>query len=194
MSYNLCKPDTFAAITGISQRRSDAWAQPMCEAMDEYEITNPMRQAAFLAQVCHESGMLAFVREIWGPTEAQSRYNDRDDLGNTHPRAIKFAKAAGDTPGHFYLGHGPIQITGYFNTVNCSHGLFGDDRLAAKPSILEEPVTGSRSAGWFWKTHGLNDLADMGAFQSITRRINGGLNGYAYRLDKYHKIMKGLGI
>lgn len=194
MSYNLCNADNIEEITGLSKRRCTTWAQPLCDAMDEYEITAPLRQAAFLAQICHESMMLAFVREIWGPTEAQSRYNERADLGNTHPNAIEFAKAKGDTPGHFYMGHGPIQITGYYNTLDCSRALFDDDRLARDPALLEEPVTGSRSAGWFWKDHGLNYLADVGAFETVTRRINGGLNGYAQRLVLYERIKKGLGI
>ena len=38
------------------------------------------------------------------------------------------------------------------------------------------------SAGWFWKKHGLNELADVDNYVTITRRINGGLNGWAERL------------
>ena len=42
-----------------------------------------------------------------------------------------------------------------------------------------------RSAGWFWKKHGLNELADAENFLIITRRINGGINGLAAREALY---------
>lgn len=32
-------------------------------------------------------------------------------------------------------------------------------------------------AGWFWDLHGLNVIADRNDLETITRRINGGLNG-----------------
>lgn len=38
------------------------------------------------------------------------------------------------------------------------------------------------SAAWFWASRGLNELADAGDFERITRRINGGLNGEQERL------------
>lgn len=43
-------------------------------AMQHYQIVGPQRAAAFLAQIGHESGQLRYVREIWGPTAAQRRY------------------------------------------------------------------------------------------------------------------------
>ena len=48
-----------------------------------YAIDSPKRQAAFIAQIGHESGRLIYVRELWGPTPAQERYEGRADLGNT---------------------------------------------------------------------------------------------------------------
>ena len=77
-------------------------------AMDMFEINSPMREAAFLAQIAHESGELKFFEEIWGPTAAQRRYEPPSDL----------AKRLGNTQkgdGRRYKGRGPIQITGRFN-------------------------------------------------------------------------------
>jgi len=42
-----------------------------------------------------------------------------------------------------------------------------------------------RIAGLFWRTNGLNELADAQDFVTITRRINGGTNGLADRQMYY---------
>ena len=50
------------------------------------------------------------------------------------------------------------------------------------------------SAAEFWKRKGLNELADIEAFQQITRRVNGGLNGIAERLALYATAKAALGL
>jgi putative chitinase len=127
------------------------------------------RLAAFIAQIGHESGGLHWLVELWGPTPAQARYEGREDLGNTEP---------GD--GFKYRGRGLIQITGRANYQACGDALATD--LIESPELLSEPDMAVRSAMWFWQLHGLNELADAGNFERITRRINGGLNGQAERL------------
>lgn len=155
-------------------------------SMAEFGITTPARQASFLSQVGHESGQLLYVRELWGPTVAQLRYErdfsaawppkvrtDRNqlpfDLGNS---------VAGD--GSRYRGRGLIQITGRTNYAACGKALGLD--LLAQPTLLEQTVNACRSAGWFWQSRGLNALADAGDQVAVTRRINGGTNGLADRL------------
>jgi len=73
------------------------------------------------------------------------------------------------------------MITGRANFAEASKALFGDDRLLVNPELLTTPQFASYSAAWWWKAHGLNDLADMGNFPATTRRINGGLNGEVER-------------
>ena len=51
------------------------------------------------------------------------------------------------------------------------------------PQLLEQPQWAAESAAWFWERGGLNALADRDEFNSITRRINGGLNGLQERLQ-----------
>ena len=50
-------------------------------------------------------------------------------------------------------------------------------------------------AGWFWKKHGLNALADEDDILTITRIINGGYNGLNQRVSclvqAKHALMKG---
>ena len=146
-------------------------------AMGHYQIVGAKRVAAFIAQIGHESGQLKYVKEIWGPTAAQARYEGRKDLGNT---------VAGD--GSKYRGRGLIQITGRANYMACGEGLGLD--LIKQPELLEKPQHASMSAAWFWATRGLNTLADAGQFDRITQRINGGQNGAADRQALYARALK----
>ncbi len=150
-----------------------------------YEINTPLREAAFLAQIAHESGELKFWEEIWGPTAAQKRYEPPSDLarrlGNTQP---------GD--GKRYKGRGPIQITGRANYRKYG-GLLNFD-LEGNPDLAATPQVGLQVACMYWKTNGLNELADASDFVTITRRINGGLNGLADRQKYYEKAKNALGI
>jgi putative chitinase len=72
-----------------------------------------------------------------------------------------------------------IQVTGYSNFAKASAML--DIPCDTNPELLAEPINAARSAADFWKSHGCNELADEGRFEEITRRINGGLNGYTDR-------------
>ena len=60
--------------------------------------------------------------------------------------------------------------------------LITDERLPGMPQLLEQPQWACASAAWFWHSRGLNQLADRGEFNRITRHINGGLNGLENRL------------
>src|SRR5471032_272230 len=145
-------------------------------AMSRFQIGQPKRIAAFLAQVGHESGELRYVREL-GSDQYLSKY----DTGILAARLGNTPEADGD--GQKYRGMGLIQITGRRNYLACSQALFGDDRLLGQPQLLEQPQWACESAAWFWQSNGLNELADKDQFTTITRRINGGLNGLEDRLQ-----------
>ena len=146
-------------------------------AMNHYQIVGLKRVAAFIAQIGHESGQLKYVKEIWGPTKAQAKYEGRVDLGNT---------VQGD--GSKYRGRGLIQITGRANYKACAEALALD--LINEPELLEKPQHACMSAAWFWASRGLSTLADAGQFDKITQRINGGQNGAADRQALYAKALK----
>lgn len=162
-------PQELATATGARLDAAIAFQPIIDNAAPDFEITTPVRLAAFLAQVGHESGGLHWLTELWGPTAAQQRYEGRLDLGNTQP---------GD--GFKYRGRGLIQITGRGNYARASIALATD--FISDPEWLAQPEYAVRSAMWFWQAHGLNQLADAGQFERITRIINGGLNGEDERL------------
>lgn len=146
-------------------------------AMHRYEINTPLRKAAFLAQLAHESGELRYLEEL----ASGDAYEGKANLGNV---------VAGD--GRRFKGRGFIQLTGRANYIAATNALTKlgyDVNLVANPELAADSTYAALIAGWFWSVRGLNQLADEGRFDSITRRINGGLNGKADR-DKYYKRAK----
>jgi putative chitinase len=96
--------EQLARATGAQISRAKEFLPHISAAMQQYDITTPARQCAFLAQIGHESGGLRYTKELWGPTPVQMRYEGRLELGNTEP---------GD--GRRFMGRGLIQITGRAN-------------------------------------------------------------------------------
>jgi len=167
-------------LTGCGATRAAKWAAPLSAAMDRFEINTPDRISAFLAQIMVESGRLAYVREIWGPTKWQVKYEGSASLGNTQP---------GD--GRRFCGRGLIQVTGRRNYDLCGKALGLD--LLSSPELLGRPDHAAMSAAWFWQSNGLNELADAGLFERITRRINGpGMLEAVQRRERYTKIKAAL--
>jgi putative chitinase len=174
-------PRELADATGARIDRATTFLPFLEDSMHEFEINTAGRQAPFLANVGHESGGLHWLVELWGPTPAQEGYEMRYDLGNVAP---------GD--GFKYRGRGLLQVTGRANYERVGAALGVD--LVANPEQLGEPALASRSAAWFWKTHGCNELADAGEFKKVCKVINCGNansphtpNGYAERLALWER-------
>jgi putative chitinase len=151
-------------------RRLALFVEPLNTSMAEFEINTPKRARPFIAQIAHESGEFQYVREI-ASGAAYDTGTKAERLGNT-PEA--------DGDGERYRGRGLIQVTGRRNYEACAQALGLD--LLAHPELLELPGNAARSAAWFWKANGLNELADKGDFRTMTLRINGGLTHYDQRL------------
>jgi putative chitinase len=160
-------------IMPFAGKRAALYLDFLNQTCQEYNIISPLRQAAFLAQLAHESGSLRYVKEL----ASGEAYEGRLDLGNTE---------VGD--GVRYKGRGFIQITGRANYKACGDALGLD--LLTHPELLEQPLQACLSAGWFWKSRGLNELADVKNFRKITKLINGGYNGYEDRLKYYNIALK----
>lgn len=171
------------------------------QAMARFRIDSPVRAAAFLAQVGHESGQLTQLKENLNygaqglANTWPARFRGADGRPNAkalqlarNPEAIansvyagRLGNGAEETgDGWRYRGRGLIQTTGRANYRATGQALGAD--LEQVPQLLEQPVYAALSAAWFWQEHGLNELADAGQFQAITKRINGGLHGLAERV------------
>lgn len=162
----------FAADANIKK-----FIAPLNLTLEKYQINTPKRISAFLAQLAHESGSLRYVEEI----ASGAAYEGRKDLGNTQP---------GD--GVRFKGRGLIQITGRSNYAALSAALNFD--FIKEPEKLELPGAATLSAGWFWNLKKLNELADIDDFKKITKKINGGYNGYDDRVKHWAKARKAFGI
>lgn len=170
--------DQLRAILPTAGKRAEVFIGPLNRAMVEFDIVTPARQAAFLAQIAHESGGLRYVCEL-ASGEAYDTGRLAARLGNT---------PEDDDDGERYKGRGLIQITGTANYRDCSTALFGDPRhLLEHPELLELPDAAARSAAWFWSSRGLNELADAGEFVRITKKINGGTNGLEDRQSHWER-------
>ena len=157
-------------------KKGMSMSQHIEAAMVEADIVGIPRQAAFLAQVMHETGGFMWLEEL----ASGQAYEGRKDLGNTE---------SGD--GRKFKGRGLIMITGRANYTSAGADLGLD--LVNNPERAAEPATAARVAAWFWTKKGLNSLADEGKFDSITRKINGGLNGKADRDKLFARAKQVLG-
>lgn len=183
-------------------------------SMARYKIDSRMRQAAFLAQVGHESSHLrSLVENLNYNAEGLSmtwkdRYRGAD--GKPNARAISLArrpeaiandtysgrngnKAPGD--GWQYRGRGLLQITGRSNYS--SAGVALGLPLEDKPELLEQPEYAVMSAAWWWSQRGLNELADAARIEDIGSVINTGKpgrvpHGAAERLALYRLALESL--
>jgi putative chitinase len=134
--------------------------------LQQFPVNTPQRLCMFLAQLGHESGELLYCEEI----ASGSAYEGRLDLGNTQP---------GD--GRKYKGRGLIQLTGKKNYTLA--GLAMDLPLLENPELLLTPANAVLVSFWFFENNNLWSICDSGDFKKLTRRINGGLNGYEHRLQ-----------
>ena len=181
------------------------FAAPLAEACIEWGIDTPVRLAAFLAQIAHESGQLRILAENlnysveallrvfprhFDVSQAAAYARQPERIANRvyASRMGNGAEVSGD--GWRYRGRGLIQLTGRDNYAACGKALALD--LIVQPELLEQPIAAARSAAWFWHRHDLNRFADTHDIESITRRINGGLTGLDDRKACYARACTAL--
>ena len=188
-------------------RDANAWAYELQKVLPEYGIDTPAREAAFLAQVGHESAH--FTRLVEGlsysvrglRTTWPGRFPDDASAAPyaRNPQRLAnfvYADRLGNGPfesgdGWKYRGRGLIQITGKANYLELEKATGA--KYAQHPEMLERPPDAARSAAWFWQSRGLNELADKGRFSAITKKINGGGTGHEDRLRLWRLAQEVLG-
>ena len=168
---------TATQLKNILYRANDADIEKYLPYLNKffplYGINAPDQQAAFIAQIGHESGHLRYVEEnlnysadalrrVFGkyfPTDEAARqyayqpqkiankvYANR--MGNGRPET-------GD--GWKYRGRGLLQITGKSNYRNMGKSIGID--LVTCPGMLILPEYAVQSACCWWQSKGLNKLS-----------------------------------
>ncbi len=131
--------------------------------MSRYEINTHARICCFLATVAVETAEFRFLQELWGPTQAQLRYEPPSrkarQLGNTEQ---------GD--GYRFRGRGLIQITGRYNYRVLSEAF--EVGFVSAPDQLCEPKWATRSACWWWWQNDCNKIADTMGIEGVSKRVN----------------------
>ena len=184
------------------------WVDALNETFERFEINTHRKQAAFIGQCGHECGNFKILEEnlnyraatlmkLWPkrfPTQEVANAYEKN------PRRIAnmvYSGRMGNGPaesgeGWKYRGRGLKQLTGKDNYARCGRDLNID--IVNNPDLLLEPIFAARSAGWFWKSNNLASFADSGDLEGMTKKINGGLIGYAERKAKYDKILNAINI
>jgi len=180
------------AIAGRSTPLMAGLADWMNQLCPQYEIDIPQEFCHFLAQACHESDHFVTLREY-----ASGRaYEGRADLGNTQP---------GD--GVRFKGRGIFQTTGRANYMQLGIKKGQPDLFVKQPELLEQPEYAVWSACEYWRTRGLNDIANhadsdvlkkkyrgnvinVSPVEYISLAINGGYNGMDERKKFYAKAQQ----
>lgn len=188
----------------------DSVLSQLPETISKFELNTPLRLSHFLAQSAHESGGFRAVTEnlnygAKGLRGVFGKYFPTLEKANQYERKpekianIVYGNRMGNGPensgdGWKYRGRGYIQLTGksnyqLFDAVVSENIVSNPDLVSTKYPLL--------SAAWFFHRNGLHKIADEGSTSAvvtkITRRVNGGTNGLADRLNyfnKYYNLLK----
>jgi putative chitinase len=136
----------------------------LAPTLDKFSIDTPLRIAHFLGQTCHESAGFRTTEEFGSAERFNSLYGGR--MGNNQP---------GD--GDRYHGRGLLQLTGRDNYRKVGEALGLD--LENNPLLAAQPATSLLIACQYWTTppHIINPPCDRDDIITVTKLINGGLNG-----------------
>ena len=172
------------------------------KVIDLYQVNTPLRLAHFLAQCAHESGNFKLLEEnlMYSAGRLVQVFPKYFPTLQTtkgyaaHPEAIANKVYAGrmgngsekSGDGWKYRGRGYIQLTGKLNYIDFAKSSGAD--VVKNPDLVKTTYP-LLSAAWFWRSRGLNIVADSQGIQAITKRVNGGYNGLKDREAHFNKIL-----
>ena len=178
------------------------WVDPLNQTFAKFGIDDVKKQAAFIGQCAHECNHFKTLEEnlnyraetlqkLFGhkfkPGEIELYAHNPEKIANRiyANRGGNRDEASGD--GHRFHGRGCIQLTFHDNYWHCGQAL-GQD-FVMNPQLVATPMWAAMSAGWFWSTHGCNQLAESGNQEGLCKRINGGLFGLHERIELTSKAL-----
>jgi len=190
-------------VVNLSPERAEEIATLICRIAPQYGLDNYDIFHEFLAQVAHESGGFRLKEENLNYTWQRLRavfpkYFSSDAIAQQYHRQPArianrvYANRMGNGPevsgdGWAYRGGGFIQLTGA--EIWRLYSRYCSIPLASLTELVRSSDDYALdSACWYFSVHAaLNGLALQDEFEAITRRVNGGLNGYQDRLDYYER-------
>jgi putative chitinase len=206
-----------AAACGATTARADQMLQPLQVTCDRFSINTPLRVAAFLAQIGHESTGLSTMVESFNysvdalpktfrkitpalaavlgrqPGEKLVPLDRQQRIANIAYAGQYGNGESSSGDGWRYRGSGLIQLTFRGNYDACSDDL-NLDLITNPDRARTDDTLSALVSGWFWAKNGCNTLADAGSFDSITRRINKAMAGKADRDALYATARRALSI
>lgn len=182
------------------------------ETFERFGILTPLQQASWIGQCGHECGNFKIMEENlnyraatllklfpktpkrqWGftPEEAAAYEKQPRKIANRiySNRMGNRDEASGD--GWRFRGSGFLQLTGHSNFYHAGKALGAD--FVMEPELVRTPKYAAQTAGWFWQTHKLNQIADSRDFVTMTKRINGGTIGLDDRIKHINQALAVLG-
>lgn len=148
----------------------EGWATYLDELLPKYEVNTYLRVCHFLGQCAQETDGFKVYEEY----ASGKAYEGRKDLGNTQK---------GD--GVKYKGRGGIMLTGRSNYRQIGNNLGID--LEKYPEKALEPKIAILASLEYWKTRGINKVADKDDINAVTKKVNGGDNGIFDRVAYTNK-------
>lgn len=196
--------EQLAQAVHMTPAQAELWIDAINQTFETFGIETVEQQASFLAQCGHESaGFTALVEnlnykaeslcKVWPkrfPTlEAAQPYHRNPEAIANKVYANRMGNGdeeSGD--GFAYRGRGLIQLTGRDNYRACGEFLGVD--LESDPDLVSTPQFAALSAGWFWHTHHLNNIAED--IVAVTKKINGGTLGLDDRVARTERALTAL--
>ena len=172
------------------------WVDALNETFARFGINSPNQQAAFIGQCGHECGNFKILEEnlnyraatlmkLWPKRfpnlEVANQYAGNPKKIANMVYASRMGnrdEASGD--GYRFRGRGCIQLTGHANYFHAGKALGVD--FVLNPDFVATPKYAALTAGWFWSTHGCNEIADRADWTQLTKKINGGTIGLDDRI------------
>ena len=175
---------SYAMDEGLSLAEYEALLPHVRSSLEACECTNENRIAMWMAQIGHESQGLRYAEEV-GDDAYFAQYNNREDLGNR----------PGTNDGVVYHGRSYIQTTGRANYEQLSRWCYDQGYVPTptffvdQPAALATPEYAFQGVNYYWiyARPKINAMADAGDIEGVTRAINGGLNGYEDRCQRYER-------
>ena len=180
------------------------WVDALNSTFQRFDISTPLRQAAFIGQCGHECGQFKVLEEnlnyraetlmkLWSkrfPTlEIANQYarNPKKIANMVYSNRMgNRDEASGD--GYRFRGRGCIQLTGSANYFHAGQACSVD--FIMEPDLVATPMYAALTAGWFWDTHKLNRFADSMDYLTMTKKINGGTIGLQDRIKHINHALE----